>query len=251
MPVESLECPNCGAPLEQVNELTRCTFCHSTLQVKLTAAGRQVSLEGPPPAAQLPEAGLPAGKPQGATPVSVEEATAMATHIQALLQQRRRIDALRLYRERTNAGLAECMRAIEQLETDLAAADLIEKLRAGWQPGQAKHSPAIRFVSKLAQEGKTGEAALLYQGLTGMSQAESRDALAALSAEVEPDELWAHLPAALIRDLILRGKQKDAARLYQKVLALTPDQAREDIEAIAGGLDLPFLARFRAKMEDD
>jgi hypothetical protein len=245
MPVESLECPNCGAPLEQVNELTRCTFCHSTLQVKLTPAGRQVSLAGPPPAAQLPEA----GKPQGAAPVSVEEATAMATHIQALLQQRRRIDALRLYRERTNAGLAECMRAIEQLETDPAPADLIEKLRAGWQPGQVKHSPAIRFVSKLAQEGKTGEAVLLYQGLTGMSQAESRDALAALSAE--PDELWAHLPAALIRDLILRGKQKDAARLYQKVLALTPDQAREDIEAIAGGLDLPFLARFRAKMEDD
>jgi DNA-directed RNA polymerase subunit RPC12/RpoP len=255
MPVNSLECPNCGAPLEQTQEaLIRCAFCSSTLQVKPenSSKGSSAWTETPPATALPtgPEPDLPPAQRPAVPPISLEEARALAEHIARLVRQRRRIEAVRIYRERTGAGLIESKQATDTLAFAPPTPEILEALRAGWQPGPRQKNPALGVVRRLAQEGRPEEAARLYQGLTGSDSPGARAALDAMLAEPPTDPRLDQLQASLLCRLVLEGRMRAAVRLYAQSMGVRPLEAREVVEALAAGMRIPLPARIRARFED-
>jgi hypothetical protein len=113
MPVESLKCPNCGAPLEAVFQVMRCPYCNTTVTFQ----------PGKPNAA----AGVPASAPPIADPV----VTQLVERMVALCRAGKKIEAIKLYRARTGDGLAEAKNAVEDLERGHSSPLVMEKLRLG------------------------------------------------------------------------------------------------------------------------
>ncbi|MBL8058580.1 MAG: hypothetical protein JNK29_17885 [Anaerolineales bacterium] len=107
MPLESLSCPKCGAPLhlEAGQTLTVCLYCNST--VRVPAAGAAA------PTAAVVERALP-------------EADLEA--VKKLLGTGRRAEALAAYRQMTGADAAETEAAVENLGRQLTAAVLYRQL---------------------------------------------------------------------------------------------------------------------------
>jgi len=87
VPVDVLRCPDCGATLRSVKGIppASCNFCHAVLRF---ASGQ-------------------ASAPQGMEDV-VE-----------LIRKGQKINAIKLYRERTGARLAEAKDAVEEIEKGL------------------------------------------------------------------------------------------------------------------------------------
>jgi hypothetical protein len=97
MGTESLNCPNCGATLQAgLKENTvRCLYCHSVIRITTTGAGKSILMA------------------ESADGVSL---SSVATEqIQQLLRERRRIEAIKVYRDETNQPLKASKEAVESM----------------------------------------------------------------------------------------------------------------------------------------
>ncbi len=103
MPVQNMECPNCGAPIDfGGSATTTCPFCNSHLA--LTDDGVK--------AAGVPSAGTPGGQVEpSASPSGID-----LEQIRQLVRAGNKIGAIKLYREQTGAGLREAKDAVEAIE---------------------------------------------------------------------------------------------------------------------------------------
>jgi ribosomal protein L7/L12 len=113
MPVEVLKCPNCGAPFEGVFEITRCPYCNTNIHVQLNQGGKNAVVSS------------------GAAANSDPETNAMVAMLVNLCRQGKKIEAIKLYRERTGDGLYDAKNAVEGLEQGLSMPQVMEKLRVG------------------------------------------------------------------------------------------------------------------------
>jgi ribosomal protein L7/L12 len=200
MPVEALRCPNCGAPLDEINDITRCSYCNNVIHIQLGGSGlsaRLVSTHelpqgGTAESPDLDELALPADEALTA-PVSAAEAQRMAAEILALLHDGSRIPAIRLYKNRTGLGLRQSKEDVELLEQDPANAGVLEKLRKGAPArsfGAAQYQVLLKQVEELLRAGNKPGAIRLYLEKTGCSLKEANDSVEAVEARVVGGEAF-------------------------------------------------------------
>jgi hypothetical protein len=96
MAVESLTCPKCGAPLQIDKNATTtvCSYCNSALRIAKDVFDQAT--------ATLAE--------------DTDDSQIYIVEIKRLLQEGKKIEAIKLYREQTGVGLAEAKRIVEALE---------------------------------------------------------------------------------------------------------------------------------------
>jgi len=101
----------------------------------------------------------------------------------SMLQQGRKIDAIRIYREQTGAGLREAKDAVEALER---GENLPAAARAAGSPGVRADLKAD--VWALLQDGQKIQAIKFYRERTGCGLKQAKDAVEAVGREhgVEP-----------------------------------------------------------------
>jgi ribosomal protein L7/L12 len=109
--------------------------------------------------------------------------------IKAHIAAGRKIEAIKLYREATGAGLAEAKEAIELIE-----AGKPPKSDATASRGEDQ---ALQSVSDLVLQGRKIEAIKHYRDATGLGLKESKDAVDALERQINPR-------AVLARDAAMR-----------------------------------------------
>jgi len=237
MPVEILICPNCGAPLERVREITRCPFCGSTLHLILD--GVQTCPGGTPGEAVVTAPAPP-------EPLSAEEAARMAETIGSLVRQGKDIEAIKLYRRRTGEGILASKQAVEALGLDPSAPEPLEKLRVGSKPLELSFSlrgeVPLDILRELLAEGKKNEAIQLYQERSGVGQDEARDAVEAIASGSSPPKPSAppaspeESPADRARELLRLGRKDEAIQVYQAGTGVSPADAKAIIAAIDASL---------------
>ena len=106
----------------------------------------------------------------------------------------RKIEAIKLYRDATGAGLAEAKEAIELIEAGKPPKD-----STGAAIGDDR---ALLAVSDLVAKGNKIEAIRRYREATGLGLKEAKDAVDALERQVNPDAVVAR-NAAMGRTLRL------------------------------------------------
>jgi ribosomal protein L7/L12 len=114
--------------------------------------------------------------------------------IKAHIAAGRKIEAIKLYRDATGAGLAEAKEAVELIE-------------AGKPPKPDSNASlggdrALLAVSDLVAQGNKIEAIRRYREATGLGLKEAKDAVDALERQVNPDAVLAR-DAAVGRTLRL------------------------------------------------
>ena len=98
---------------------------------------------------------------------------AIEDELRSLLAERRKIEAIKLYREHTGAGLAEAKDAVESLERGEA---LPKRPRSG-------DSSAEWDVVSLLEQGRKVQAVKLYRERTGTSLKQAREAVETIASE--------------------------------------------------------------------
>ena len=133
------------------------------------------------------EKAVPAGSPNcphcGAA-VSNEIGTASEqpqdvrdSELRALVNQGRKIDAIKIYREQTGAGLAEAKAAVEAIASDI---DVREELSQHGTPDEALAREAE--LLRMLQAGEKIQAIKRYREWTGAGLKEAKDAVEGLAA---------------------------------------------------------------------
>ena len=114
MPVQNLECPNCGAPIDFAGSVTTtCPFCNSHLELTDEGVKTAGTLSAGAPSVRVEP---PAGPPG----IDQEQ-------IRQLVRDGNKIRAIKLYREQTGAGLRDAKDAVEAIERGEAPAVPIEQ----------------------------------------------------------------------------------------------------------------------------
>lgn len=98
--------------------------------------------------------------------------TNFEAELRALLSEGRKIEAVKLYRERTGAGLKEAKDAVETIERGESVAS-----------GEALDSSLEAEMVSLLEGGKKVEAIKLYRERTGTGLKEAKDAVEAIAAD--------------------------------------------------------------------
>jgi ribosomal protein L7/L12 len=105
--------------------------------------------------------------------------------IRQLIAQRRKIEAIKLYREKTRVGLKEAKDAVEAMERGEAVPGPVEEPEP---PGRL--TPAtLQKVKQLAAAGKLIEAIKELRAATDLSLKEAKEAVEALQAGREAPQL--------------------------------------------------------------
>ena len=106
-----------------------------------------------------------------------EQESSKERELRSLLQQGRKIEAIKLYREQTGAGLADAKNAIEAMQADTNLRMPLPKVAPS---GEALDLEAE--LLRLLQEGQKIEAIKHYREWTGAGLKDAKDAVEALAA---------------------------------------------------------------------
>lgn len=160
MPVEDMQCPNCGAPIDfKGGTMATCSFCNSRLT--LTNGGVQA-------ASTLNEL---LANPLNVPGVDVD-------HIRQLAEQGKKIEAIKLVRQQTDLGLQEAKTAVEALERGESPTFTPRQPLEG---GSAYGLDLAPIQDALVQ-GNKNQAIKLYREQTGVGLREARDAVEAIES---------------------------------------------------------------------
>jgi hypothetical protein len=170
MPVESLDCPNCGAPLPDAGGKSTVICAHCGSYIRLLVV---------PPAAAQPSAPASVSPPRGAGPsaagplqrsqlASVTLGPAEVAHITQLLRDQQKDAALQYFHDKVGGNVSEARDAIEAIEAALRDADMPPPI-----PAAVASAPQMGEVHALIKAGKRMEAIKAYRALTGQGLREA------------------------------------------------------------------------------
>jgi ribosomal protein L7/L12 len=172
MPVESLDCPNCGAPLPDAGgkSTVLCAHCGSYIRLSPAATAAAAPAE---PTALTPEPRVETdrahpGPLERSQLASVTLGPSDAAHLTQLLRDRQKLTAIQYYQDKVGGSLGEAKEAIEAIEAALR--DAAAPLPA---PVTAARSPKMDEVHALIKAGKKIEAVKAYRNLTGVGLREA------------------------------------------------------------------------------
>jgi ribosomal protein L7/L12 len=157
MPVENLQCPNCGAQIDFAGGTTAtCSFCNS----RLTLTGSGVT-------ATSALSDLADG--------SVNLAGVDLERIQQLVRDGKKIEAIKLVREQTDLSLKDAKDAVEAIERGEKPA-LSPRRSASVSP----HNLDLAPIQDQLLRGNKIEAIKLYREQTGVGLKDAKDAVEAI-----------------------------------------------------------------------
>lgn len=253
MPVESLKCPECGAPLdflppetiagETPAVVSHCPYCGASLHLRLET--ETPFQKGQQYAAPLEFEGLPEEK-GGIIPEAA--AASMAAELVALIQTGQKIEAIKRYRMRTGVGLLEAKTAVEALEKNTETSggsidlQILEKLKSG---SHTREQESLRgdslaeSVHALLDEGNKIAAIKLYRQVTKVGLAEAKDAVERIGAAPRPEPEYGVESSPLetsVRRLLAEGKKIEAIKLYKERTRTGLKEAKSAVDNIERGL---------------
>jgi ribosomal protein L7/L12 len=162
-----------------------------------------------------------------ALPESIASAQAFddwEQEIRGLLGEGQKIEAIKLYRERTGAGLKQAKEAVEAIER-----------------GEPLPIPEIvdesfkRELIALLDHGQKIEAIKLYRENTGVGLKQAKDAVEAIQRGErlpDPDESENAIHQTLV-SLLKQGRKIDAIKVYREVTESGLKESKDAIESIA------------------
>ena len=164
MAIKDMDCPNCGAPVH-FGDAARatCSFCRSQLYLGDDGVKAESKLN------DLLE------QPPIVRGVDID-------HIRQLVQDGKKIEAIKLVREQTDLGLREAKDAVEAIERgetpDLRPATVTAT--------HGMTSEDLNTIKELLWQNKKIEAIKLYREKTGVGLREAKDAIEAIEATGSP-----------------------------------------------------------------
>jgi len=221
MTIESLNCPNCGAPLpDPTGHITvTCRHCQTVVRVVATAAE-------PAPAA-------PDEKPF--TP-SARIPPEVSGKLVELLRAGRRLEAIEHYRAHSQVGLEEAKDVIGAIQASLSA----KTIPAG--------TVDLQRIQQLLGERRRTYAIQLYREQAGVTLTQAVAAVEAIAAGREPPPLDGRLSSddlASIRSQIERGNKIAAIKLYRDRTGGGLREAKDAVETIERGGEPPAIGTAR------
>jgi len=187
--VATFNCPACGGPLVSPREaeLTiRCPYCHNTVIVPDELRG----------GLRLGEAASIDALPQSGKPVlpTLDPAT-VETEILALLSAGQKINAIKVYRQATRAGLKQAKEAVEAIE---AGGTLDANLLTAHENRfslSSEDASTISQATQLVREGNKVEAIRLLRNQYDVSLKVAKEAADLLEMGQTVDMEWLKLRA--------------------------------------------------------
>jgi ribosomal protein L7/L12 len=167
MPLESLNCPNCGAPLPDAGGAATvvCAHCRSTIRLRA-----DVELPRPP----APPAPAPAERPERSALTSVALGPEDVAEITRLLRERQKITAVQLYHAKVGGTLGEAKEAVEAIEAGLRDASApLPPPSATPVPGGGLRPSDLPEIHALVKAGKRIDAVKRVRELTGLGLREA------------------------------------------------------------------------------
>ena len=196
MSAESLNCPNCGAPLMNIGDKSNvvCDHCGSLISIQP---------HQPPPAAQPPSSPpapgssyepsyeygrVPPDRPARSALASVTLGPADASQVIQLLRTHQELEAIQFYQSKVGGSLGEAKDAIGAIQAGLADASA---------PSMGRHmtmgtaiptaNPAdLPEVRQLVDQGNTIGAIKAYRNATGQGLREAKVAVDGLERQLYP-----------------------------------------------------------------
>lgn len=124
--------------------------------------------------------------PAAQTPLTLDPVAATDAEVLEHLQNKRKINAIKRYRELTGVGLKEAKDAIDYLERNPDA--MIEKRTSRLSAESTAGNPFDAGIREMIKQHKSDEAIRVYQDFTGASPSEAAVEIERLTWEIEEQE---------------------------------------------------------------
>lgn len=195
MPVESLKCPNCGAPLDAAQDVVKCAYCHCLVRLRLDADGHLATdlvPEGERESPITPE--MTTVQAQAAIDqITAEAAQHFVDQLTDLVTAGNLLEAIKRYREKTGGGLVESKIAVEALRTEAGRQSMLERLLQGKGTGEQGQvltdSEAVEEIKRLLRAGNKIEAIKIYRQRTEAGLKEAKEAVERLEVSLNLQSL--------------------------------------------------------------
>ena len=163
-------------------------------------------------------------------PPEIDALAANDPEIQEAVQNRRKIEAIKRYRELAGVDLKTAKAAIEYL---MAGGEIDKK-----KPSRPPIESAAGLRDLLA-EGHKDEAIELYARFAGVDQYTARDAIEEMEREMklsdDPGKL-SLLERGEIQELLQAGRKIEAVKRYRELSGLGLKEAKDAVDAMERGL---------------
>jgi ribosomal protein L7/L12 len=234
---QTFRCPSCDGSLDYdgFSTIIRCSFCNSSVIVP-------ESLRGLPGSA-----GVTAG-------MDLSQATALAEIVQLAKQPNKKIQAIKLYRETFDVGLAEAKEAVELL----AAGKSVAITHVATETTTSVDQGVVLVqIQELLRNGLKIEAIKRYREVYNVGLKEAKDAVDAIEAghsdtlppisgEID-DMVDEATNMARIAEFMREGKKIEAIKLYRETFDVGLGDAKEAVEQIAQGQPVIMTRRKQIK----
>ncbi len=163
-----------------------------------------------------------------ATPLVKPQHIADAIHdsvVQEAMQNGRKIEAIRQYRELTGTGLKESKQVIDYV---MAGGDIGKKRRS------APDLDMAAGVRDLLNEGRKDQAIDLYARFAGVETYSARDAVEQIERDMrfEDDAEYSPADESELRDLVRQGQKIEAIQRYRELTGAGLKEAKDAVEAL-------------------
>ncbi|HEY9078145.1 MAG TPA: ribosomal protein L7/L12 [Anaerolineaceae bacterium] len=260
MPVESLKCPNCGAPLDAAQDLVKCAYCHCLVRLRLDADGHLATDLVPEGARESPiTPEMTTSQAQAAIDrITAEAAQHFVDQITNLVAAGNLLEAIQRYREKTGDGLVESKIAVEALRIEAGRQAMFERLMQGKRPGiqgeVLTDSGMVEEIKRLLRAGNKIEAIKIYRQHTEAGLKEAKEAVDRLEVSLKMQSLpetadngaeFTPLQREL-RALLAAGRKPEAVELYRKRTQASIAESRLVVDQMAATLPPADRARLKA-----
>jgi len=241
--IKTFNCPSCGAPLDYDggdDSTIRCPFCSSSVIVPTELRTGAVGT----PRLERDEPSFTAD-PLSNTLGHLKEFGEIAS----LVKAGRKIDAVKLYREITGAGLKEAKDAVEMI----AAGRMIDVSNFTFNLGQPSPTASnlagtIQEIQQLIRAGNKIEAIKRYREVTGLGLKESKDVIDRLAEgkgiQVSSLTIQVGQPGlsdpidkmAEVNRFLRAGNKIEAIKLYRETTGLGLKESKDEVEKLEAAM---------------
>jgi ribosomal protein L7/L12 len=182
--------------------------------------------------------------------------------LQAYLEKRQKIQAIKRYRELSGSDLKSAKEAVEYLlaqaanpdwledistldQVDTAQDNLFQVVDADDRQKKPKRPPTHDLtagIRDMLMEGRTAEAVEIYRKFTGVDQYTAQDAIAEIERELRlsdeaGESVLSPADADTIRDLLAAGDKVEAIKRYRELTGAGLQAAKDAVDGMERGLN--------------
>ncbi len=193
MSTQSLNCPNCGAPLTNTDGKSTvvCDHCGSVIALKppqpTPAAPEQTA--APEPTYDYGQ--VPSQRPARSDLTSVALGPTDAAHVIQLLRDKQELEAIQFYQSKVGGSLGEAKDAISAIQAGLRDAGAPVQVKSSGNVVDPADLPDVR---RLVEAGNTIEAIKAYRYATGLGLRDAKNAVDGLGQQLRQNRAGGPAP---------------------------------------------------------